>query len=70
MDQYFVVQKKAQVLSKKFNEKGYFTIALTGEDSQEKREEAINRLTSKNIDEKIDYILQQTFLMKVLIFLK
>ena len=49
-------KKEAQVLSKKFNEKGYFTIALTGEDSQEKREEAINRLTSKNIDEKIDYI--------------
>lgn len=49
-------KKEAQVLSEKFNEKGYFTIALTGEDSQEKREEAINRLTSKNVDEKIDYI--------------
>ena len=49
-------KKEAQVLSEKFNKKGYFTIALTGEDSQEKREEAINRLTSKNADEKIDYI--------------
>lgn len=49
-------KKEAQVLSEKFNEKGYFTIALTSEDSQEKREEAINRLTSKNVDEKIDYI--------------
>lgn len=49
-------KKEAQILSEKFNEKGYFTIALTGEDSQEKREEAINRLTSKNVDEKIDYI--------------
>ncbi len=49
-------KKEAQVLSEKFNEKGYFTIALTGEDSQEKREDAINRLTSKNVDEKIDYI--------------
>lgn len=49
-------KREAQVLSEKFNEKGYFTIALTGEDSQEKREEAINRLTSKNVDEKIDYI--------------
>lgn len=49
-------KKEAQVLSEKFNEKGYFTIALTGEDSQEKREEAINMLTSKNVDEKIDYI--------------
>ncbi|MBP3801971.1 MAG: DEAD/DEAH box helicase [Clostridia bacterium] len=49
-------KKEAQVLSEKFNEKGYFTIALTGEDSQEKREDAINRLTSKNVDDKIDYI--------------
>ncbi len=49
-------KKEAQILSNKFNEKGYFTVALTGEDSQEKREEAINRLTSKNIEEKIDYI--------------
>ena len=49
-------KSEAKVLSEKFNEKGYFTIALTGEDSQEKREEAINRLTSKKVDEKIDYI--------------
>ncbi len=49
-------KKEAKVLSEKFNEKGYLSIALTGEDSQEKREEAINRLTSKKVDEKIDYI--------------
>ena len=49
-------KKEAQILSDKFNERGYFTLALTGEDSQEKREEAINRLTSRNIEEKIDYI--------------
>lgn len=49
-------KKEARVLSDKFNERGYFTIALTGEDPQEKREEAINRLTSKNVEEKIDYI--------------
>ena len=49
-------KSEARVLSEKFNEKGYFTVALTGEDSQEKREEAINRLTSKKVDEKIDYI--------------
>ena len=49
-------KKEAQLLSEKFNERGYFTVALTGEDSQEKREEAINRLISKDIDEKIDYI--------------
>lgn len=49
-------KKEAQVLSEKFNERGYFTIALTGEDSQEKREEAVNRLISRDVDEKIDYI--------------
>lgn len=49
-------KKEAKILSDKFNEKGYATIALTGEDSQEKREEAINRLTAKNTKEKLDYI--------------
>lgn len=49
-------KKEAQELSNKFNERGYFTLVLTGDDSQDKREEAINRLISKNIEEKIDYI--------------
>lgn len=49
-------KREALALSDKFNDRGYFTVVLTGEDSQEKREEAINRLTSKNIEEKIDYI--------------
>ena len=49
-------KKEAQLLSEKFNQRGYFTVALTGDDSQEKREEAINRLVSKDVDEKIDYI--------------
>ena len=49
-------KKEAKALSEKFNERGYFTIALTGEDSQEKREEAVNRLVSRDVDEKIDYI--------------
>lgn len=49
-------KREALALSNKFNDRGYFTVVLTGEDSQEKREEAINRLTSKNIEEKIDYI--------------
>ena len=49
-------KREALALSDKFKERGYFTVVLTGEDSQEKREEAINRLTSKNIEEKIDYI--------------
>lgn len=49
-------KKEAKALSDKFNEKGYFTVALTGEDSQDQREEAIKRLVSNNIEEKIDYI--------------
>lgn len=49
-------KKEAELLSEKFNERGYFTLALTCDDSQEKREKAINRLISKDIDEKIDYI--------------
>lgn len=49
-------KREALALSDKFNDRGYFTVVLTGDDSQEKREEAINKLTSKNIEEKIDYI--------------
>lgn len=52
-------KREALALSDKFNDRGYFTVVLTGEDSQEKREEAINRLTSKNIEEKIDYIFNE-----------
>lgn len=49
-------KKEAKILSEKFNQKGYSTIALTGNDSEEKREKAIDRLTSKDAKEKIDYI--------------
>ena len=49
-------QKEAKILSNKFNERGYFTLALTGEDSQEKRQEAIERLVSNDVNKKIDYI--------------
>lgn len=49
-------KKEAEILSQKFNDRGYFTISLTGENSQEQREKAVDRLITKNIDEKIDYI--------------
>ncbi len=49
-------KKEAEKLSEKFNQKGYTTIALTGKDSQQKREEAINRLVTNEDEEKIDYI--------------
>ena len=37
-------KKEAGVLSEKFNERGYRTLALTGDDGQEKRENAVERL--------------------------
>ncbi|WP_310601537.1 DEAD/DEAH box helicase [Anaerosporobacter sp.] len=49
-------KKEASTLSDKFNNHGYQTIALTGEDSQEKRELAIERLVSDDIENKLDYI--------------
>jgi superfamily II DNA or RNA helicase len=47
---------EAQKLSENFNKRGFSTTFLTGEDSQEKREEAIYRLTSDEVKNKLDYI--------------
>jgi len=49
-------KKEARALSEKFNERGYCTLALTGQDSQEARETAIERLVSDNNEDKLDYI--------------
>lgn len=49
-------KKEASLFSEKMNELGYKTMALSGEDSQEKREEAIERLVSGEEDH-LDYIL-------------
>ena len=49
-------KKEAGVLSKKFNDHGYRAIALTGDDSQEKREQAIERLVLEDGENKLDYI--------------
>ncbi len=46
-------KKEAHELSKKLNEKGLKTLALTGENSQEERLEAIDRLVT---DERLDYL--------------
>lgn len=43
-------------LSKEFNQRNYKTVALTGSNSEEERSEAINRLESDSITEKLDYI--------------
>lgn len=50
-------KKEAVVLSEKFNDRGYRTMALTGDDSQEKREQAVERLVQEEGSEKLDYIL-------------
>ena len=49
-------KKEAGVLSEKFNERGYRTMALTGDDSQEKREQAVERLVLEDGEDKLDYI--------------
>lgn len=47
---------EARILSEKFNQKGYNTIALSGADSNEARSEAIDRLESDDDSERLDYI--------------
>ena len=49
-------KKEAEVLSRKFNERGYRTMALTGDDGQEKREQAVERLVLDDGEYKLDYI--------------
>ena len=53
----FVSRKtEAQLLSDIFNQKGFRTIALTGEDSESKRAQAIERLEMQECEEALDYI--------------
>lgn len=47
---------EASVLSSMFNERGYRTTFLCGEDSQERREDCIRRLESDDSDDQLDYI--------------
>lgn len=49
-------KKEAMMLSEKFNQRGFITMALTGDDRQEKRELAIERLVSDDINDQLDYI--------------
>ena len=49
-------KKEAKKLSNIFNNRGYKTVALTGEVSQEVREDAIKRLEQDEIDNSLDYI--------------
>ena len=49
-------KKEAEELSKKFNEKGHKALVLTGDDSQNKRLDAIDRLTNDDNPDKIEFI--------------
>lgn len=49
-------QEEARTLSDKFNLRGYQTVFLGGGDSQERREEYIDRLTNDTRADKLDYI--------------
>ena len=48
--------EEAKNVSEKFNERGFKTIALSGENSEKERADAIRKLESNDINEKIDYI--------------
>ena len=48
--------EEAKNLSQKFNSKGYNTLALSGNDSNEERAKAIDLLESDNEAERLDYI--------------
>ena len=47
---------EAEELSGQFNAKGFRTVALSGKDSQEKRDEAIDRLEQDEQENALDYI--------------
>ena len=49
-------KKEAELLSEKFNDRGHKSVVLTGDDSQEKRREAIDRLTNDENPDKIEFI--------------
>ena len=49
-------KKEAVLLSKEFNKRGYKSVVLTGDDSQDKRLEAIDRLTNDENPDKIEFI--------------
>jgi superfamily II DNA or RNA helicase/HKD family nuclease len=48
--------EECKVLSRVFNQLKFKTVALSGENSEEERSQAINRLESEEISEKLDYI--------------
>ena len=49
-------KREAESLSKEFTKRGHPSVVLTGEDSQDKRFEAIDRLTNDDNPNKLEYI--------------
>ncbi len=49
-------KEEAKELSNKFNNRGYNTLALTGDNNQKERENAIERLEQEEIENSLDYI--------------
>ena len=49
-------KREAQLLADEFNKRGYSSIFLSGDDSQEKRLEAIDRLTNDANPDKLEFI--------------
>ena len=49
-------KREAKLLADKFNERGYSSIFLSGDDSQEKRKDAIERLTDDSHPNKLEFI--------------
>lgn len=50
-------KEEAKELSNQFNKRGYHTVFLSGDDSQERREECIDQLISDDRQDRLDYIL-------------
>ena len=50
-------KEEAVILSDLLNKKNYKTIALTGDNSEEERENAIEMLEEENLEKKLDYII-------------
>ncbi|MDP3445709.1 MAG: DUF3427 domain-containing protein [Ignavibacteria bacterium] len=49
-------KKEATELSELFNSKGFKTVALTGDNSEDERANAIEKLETDNLNEKLEYI--------------
>lgn len=54
-------REESKILSEKFNSRGYKTLNLSGEDSQDARERAIDRLVRDDIDDRLDYIFTRRY---------